>query len=222
MKSSQVQRIAKHYLLDAFPGFRAGGKLFYAHPVGDVLQAFCFDDSDYDRDSTRIVVFVLPLYVPRSTLAFTFGHRLQNRRGIFKTTDSWLLADPPAPEEISSLKNSMTREGIPFLEGLKTPQALIRSLKSQTGLWNNVFVEQAIAFSYAKIGERDKAVAALRKVVESVKPSDSWQHVRQSSEALILAIHEGNSESAMSEWRRGVIAALGLQSFTEGTETGTV
>ncbi len=39
-----------------------------------LLKGFCFNSSAFSATSFEIVVFVLPIYIPKEHLALTFGH----------------------------------------------------------------------------------------------------------------------------------------------------
>lgn len=211
MKSQRLEALVRGRLLQDLPGFAAKRKLVFRTPVGPVLGGFCFDDSSFNADLAYVWVFVLPLYVPTKHLTLTFGHRLENKQGLFRTSQSWTLAEPVDEREVEALRSAMVKQGLPFLNQLESPQKLIENLRAATKLRSSIFVEQAIAFSLARMGAVDLAKRKLKSVSEAVKPTDSWQHVKDSSDQLSEAIDRGDHQGQLDEWTDDVIKNLRLE-----------
>ena len=84
MKTKTIEAFARKHLLPGLPGFEASRTILYRQPLQPVLRGFAFEDSEFGTNVVYLWVFVLPLNVPAKHLTFTFGHRLENRKGLFE------------------------------------------------------------------------------------------------------------------------------------------
>lgn len=200
MRARKIETLARKRLLPSLAGFDVSRTVLYRQPVSPVLRGFAFEDSGFDGNVVYVWVFVLPLYVPSKHLTFTLGHRLENRKGLFQKSGRWVLDDPPDDAEINSMLKAMQTRGIPYLDRLDTPQDLVEHLTMATKLFGNVFVEQAIAFSLAKLGKLEAARSKLESLKRTVKPTDPWHHVASTACQLVAAIDRGTTEALLEEW----------------------
>ncbi len=210
MRVRKIETMARRRLLPNLPGFEVSRTILYRQPLSPILRGFAFEDSGFDGTVVYVWVFVLPLYVPSKHLTFTFGKRLENRKGLFDRSGRWVLADPPDDTEINSMVKAMQGKGIPYLDRLNTPQDLIEHLTMATKLFGNVFVEQAVAFSLARLGNLEAARSKLESLKRTVKPTDPWQHVVASADQLIAAIDRGTTEALLDEWTNDSLHNLRL------------
>ncbi len=212
--------MARKRLLPSLPGFGVSRTILFRQPLNPVLRGFAFEDSGFDGTVVYVWVFVLPLYVPSKHLTFTLGHRLENRKGLFERSGRWVLADPPDDTEINSMVKAMQTKGIPYLDRLDTPQDIVENLTMATKLFGNIFVEQAIAFSLAKLGKLDAARDKLESLRRAVKPTDPWQHVASSAEQLVEAINQGRTEALLDQWTNESLHNLRLDAVKVAPSEG--
>lgn len=196
MKTRKIEVFARKHLLPGLPGFEVNRTLVYRRPLLPILRGFAFEDSGFDANALYVWVFVLPLYIPAKHLTFTFGRRLENRKGLFDRSGRWVVDEPPDASEVASMLKAMQTRGIAYLDRLNTPQDIVDHLTLATKLLGNVFVEQAIAFSLARVGNLESAKTKLNSLKRSVKSSDPWQHVGESAEQLARAIDAGPADAA--------------------------
>lgn len=190
MKTKQIESFARNYLLPHLPGFSVTRWLLHEEPVISVLRAFAFEDSEFDKDAVYVWVFVLPMYVPRSDISFTFGRRLQNRKGLLKRTETWQIGAPVDAKEVDSMLASI-KDALPFLSKLQSPALIAKNLVWETKLFGNPFVEEAVAYSLARTGKYSEARGKLAKLISSVKPDDPWSHIAENASELVTAIDRG-------------------------------
>lgn len=211
MKTRRIEKIVETLLLPSFVEFSVKRQLMYRKPIGPVLQGFFFEDSEYQIDEVYVWAFVLPLYVPRKHLAFTFGRRLRHRKSLLSSTETWKLSSASIEAEVDSLRRSMKKEGLVFIDRLSSPTKIANSLDSVTGLHDNLFVEQAQAFSLAKINELDRARRALTSLCSKVRTDASRAHILDSSEKLKAAIDAGLTHEVLDAWTLDVARVLGIE-----------
>ena len=187
-------------------------------PLIPILRGFAFDDSEFDTEIVYVWVFVLPLYVPTKHLTFTFGHRLENRTGLLKSSDRWRLSATPDPAEITSMLDAMRSKGTRFLDSLSDPQSLIDHLTPATRLVGNIFVKEAIAYSFARVGKLDEARRRLEDLCRSVKQSDPWRHIAGNAAQLLAAVNAGQDETdaQLEAWIAESLQTLHMESAALG------
>ncbi len=154
MTKKEFQKI----LNDALPvsrGFAVRGGLAFIKPVESVLRGICCERS-IDPDSFYVWVFVQPMYVPSDHIFFNFGWRVG---------EVWMRGDP---ELIPRLKKSICERAMPFLEFANEPKHLPMAAEK----WNQIHdpvVMQIVGYSYAKIGDVEKACEVLERFVHRAK-----------------------------------------------------
>jgi hypothetical protein len=216
MKGKDAERLSRKYILPHLPGFAANKSLLYRAPIGELLCAFCFEPSGFDRNGFYLWVFVQPLYVPESDIVFTFGNRLGFGWELTKETEAELGA---------KLLKCVRDEGLPWLELLQTPTKFIENVGPGKFMFfnpTNRHVLQAISYSQALIGDTQKALATLNGLLAKLKPPgpDNPEHdhaffkeVNSFRDTLVHA--PTAAQEMLRKWREESLAALKLPSGEE-------
>lgn len=204
MKKKQFEAIGKQ-LLTVFPGFHAKGKFISATPIDHTLRAICFDES-IKAKRFYVQVFFQPLFVPKAVIAFNLGWRLGGG------SHTW---DADAPTLIDELGDSLRRDALPFLSRVRSPLDVAKVGESlrRSG---DVRVREAIAYAYARAGERKKAILALDKFVKSVDVLFPWQQEMVDDARALRSVVESDPDEArkqLQEREVGTAKRIGLEGF---------
>lgn len=229
MKTSKIQELIKSRLLTAFKPFACTGRMMFAEPHGSVLRGVHFDDSSFSKTVLYAWAFVQPFYVRKEYVHFTFGHRLRNRLDDGRAIQSWDVDAEPDERQVRSLLDAIRNDAIPYIERLATPRDLVEHLAESTGLHDNVFVKEAVAYSLAKIGNYADAKVELEALVASVRPSDPWHGIKPRAEELLVRINEGPkaADGLLGKWEQETARNLHLpfalvcSDCQDGTSTNT-
>jgi hypothetical protein len=224
MKTTKIQKIIKSHLLSSFKSFACTGRMMFLEPRGSVLCGIYFEDSSFNQTTLYVWVFVQPLYVPSEHVHFTFGHRLINRAEGGLANESWNLGSESEYDEhqIQSLANAIRGDAIPYIKRLETPQDIANNLSESTGLLNNVFVREAVAYSRAKIGEYANAKKELEALMYSVDPDDPWYSIKTRAQELLTGINGGSKSVSdlFEKWEHETAVHLHLPHYgNEGQTT---
>jgi len=193
-------------ILPDLPGFACQGWLLYAHPVSHILRGFCCDGSSFDPSIFTVTVFVLPLYVPTTHLHFNMGNRLKDERGCDKW---WNIQEP---DLANKLLNSIQREGLPFLDGVRQPSQMVALVERLPGNTNPHSLE-AIAYSLAMADDYVAAETALDRLVKALDVKIGWQaemmeRAKQLGEKLNT--DPQGVKQLLTEWEQATVRSLGL------------
>jgi len=193
-------------ILPDLPGFACKGWLLYAHPVSHILRGFCCDGSSFDPSIFTVTVFVLPLYVPTTHLHFNMGNRLKDERGCDKW---WNIQEPDLAKK---LLNSIQREGLPFLDGVRQPSQMVALVERLPGNTNPHSLE-AIAYSLAMADDYVAAETALDRLVKALDVKIGWQaemmeRAKQLGEKLNT--DPQGVKQLLTEWEQATVRSLGL------------
>lgn len=171
MRSSAVQRLARRYLLPHLPGFQSKGSLVLFAPVAEILRGFAFESSSFDQSTFYIWAFAQPLYVPRFYLCYDIGIRVRNSQEL------WTITPDDEADVMRHVLSSIHAQGLPFLEKFASPADVASNAVVGTGVHNDPHVDEVVAYSLALSGDRDKALAAIRRLQRSLAkldPSLEW------------------------------------------------
>lgn len=218
MKTSKLQKLVKNHLLPVCGPFACSGRIMFMEPLGSVLRGVYFDDSSFSPSVLYAWVFVQPLYVRSEHVHFTFGHRLRNRPYGSGKNEMWNITGESDEEEVHSLVTAIQGEAVPYLQRLTTPEDLVERLESATGLHDNVFVEEAVAYSLIKTGRPLEATSKLKSLVRSVQPGDAWYDVLERAEKLLSGLSEGGDAAnrLLDVWEQETTQKLRLRTKKGG------
>ena len=117
MTARETEKLLKK-LLPRLPGFAVSRRSLFMCPVKHILRGFCFDRS-IDPLSFYLHVFIQPLYVPRDSVALSFGERLGQ---------SWKYQADGEAELIENLLERISNKGLPILKKIETPAQLAKTV----------------------------------------------------------------------------------------------
>jgi hypothetical protein len=192
-------------LLPDLAGFQLKGKLLFSAPIGHTLRAILFDESSFDSRMFFVHVFAQPMFVPARHLVLNIGWRLDNGAR-WNADDSTL---------INRLLETVRSEAIPFLSRIRSPRDLVTEAMSLNKS-QDPYVQQAVAYAFARIGDVRSAIDAIEHLVRLLKPNVGWQ------EEMLNRLEEMRRElfrapSAVMKSLEGqeaeTIANLGLRQF---------
>lgn len=201
MKTKEMQKFAKAWLLPTLPGFELAGKVLFQKPVADVLRGFCFEDSDFSTNTGYVWVFVQPLYVPKGYLALSFGKRLFHKTGFFSRRQDWDLSslESSGPD----LRAAIESQGLPHLSKLSTPTEIVENLFRVTGLRGDPYAIEAVAYSQIRLGDVVKGARRLEGLLRQVRGEEKYEEVTIRGRLLLEATKQGNltASNLLNQWR---------------------
>jgi len=207
MKTTEIATFGKRLLAD-LPGFAAKGQMLFMRPIGHTLRGIFFDRSVNPR-GFYVQIFIQPLFVPAEHVAFNVGWRLGGSSHIWN-------AD--APGLISELDAALKREALPFLSGVQSPQDVARAAASlqKSG---DPYVQQAIAYAFARDGDAQQAATALTQLVRTLdlKEQYPWQREMQRRAEVLKAELQDNplvARQRLESWEVETTKRLGLERFS--------
>jgi len=206
MKTSELTKLGK-ILLPALPGFALRGKLLLLEPLGHTLRGIFFAGS-IDPRSFYVQVFLQPLFVPANHFVFNVGWRLGGE------SHSW-KADEPRLQ--SSLTTALQREALPFLSRVQSLSDVVLCAQSlrESG---DPYVQQAIAYSFARNEDIVQATDALTALIELLKRRGdyAWQHEmarRAASLKKQLQDAPSDAQRMLEGWESDTAKKLGLEEY---------
>ena len=194
------------------PGYFRKGRLIFAVPIRDVLRGFYIEDSDFSETAFYVTVFFLPLYVPTSHIHFAFGKRLRVHGG-----DRWDLGDPTVRE---TLLNCMQAEGLSFFAGAAEPSELARTIEERWHGSRDPYALEGIAYSLARTGEFNAAVAALSGLRSILRPEIRWQaHMDERAARLqnCIAVGAEGARELLDSWKAETVESLKLPVWSKNS-----
>jgi hypothetical protein len=209
MNASQFKRIATRYLLPKLPGMALKGRLIYASPVDQLLCGYYFETSAFNPSTFVVIAFVQPLYVPFSTVSFTFGRRLSGASG-----DRWWDLADGEQRVMSGVLSDIEAQGPPILAVGKDPLTFARTAPQLVSSPLTIEARESIGYSYLAAGEYDLGRGELEAFIAEI-PSESmdipWVREMRERAVWLLAHAETNPASVatrMSEWRDQTLRAI--------------
>jgi hypothetical protein len=203
MKNKDFAELAKRLLPD-LPGFAVKAPLMFILPVGHTLRGLCFESHSYEAKLFYVWVFFLPLCVPRKHVSFELGKRIGG--------DRW---NAEAPDIVRELGVALKREALPFLSAIESPHDVAQAATSMR-LPQNPHVQQAIAYTLARAGDVNKAVAALDELTRSLDVKVPWQlemAERANAFKSQLLSDAPSAQKQLEAWEAESVRNLGLEKF---------
>lgn len=212
MRTKEIQRFVGAYIQPHLEGYSMSGKILFKEPARPVLRGFYFEDSEFNPKSVYTWAFIQPLYLPKDYIFFTFGKRLRRSVGFLRSREDWGIGDPPDQDIHSLLLQAIRSKGIPHLARLATPDLIIRNLRAATGLRDNPYALEAIAYSYARLGNPSEAESRLKKVMRSASRENKFRSIVERGQRLLAAIQAGADETTklLDAWEKETIRKLKL------------
>ena len=207
MEMKDISTIVRPIIRDV-PTLVAKGRMLVATPVDEILRAFYFDDSSFNKDAFYVWAFVQPLYVPATTIGFNIGKRLLNRAG-----ERWNTQQFDIQDELFAV---VVGEGMSFLETFKTPMNLVKRIREMPAA-TDPYVMQAYAYSLIAASRADEAKAALTRMVERFDVKISWmaEMVSRANSLIELLSHDPRSAyEQLSTWQQETAINLGIDALT--------
>ena len=204
MKPTERKRVARAIRAVA-PELQEKGRLLAATPRGRVLRGVYLEDSS-DPARFYVWVFVQPLYVPASTIAFDLGKRLGG------ASRTWGANDP------ESVATIIREEGVPFLTSVSSPEALVgwSFLEGRS----DPYALEAKAYSLVASGRFVEGVRALRHLARLLSgglsggaPTPWMVEMQERAEQLADFAERDPSRArdALTKWEAQTATALRVQ-----------
>lgn len=203
MKNTKILALGKK-LLPHLPGYSLKVPMLYATPLNHVLRGFCFEGSGIDSSVFYLWVFYLPLYIPANHVSFNFGKRLGEVGGT-----RWNLNEPGLEKELFA---TIQNNGLPFLAGVKEPIEVVMNIQKLCNPLGPNELE-AIAFSYAMVGDVSAAKWNLTCLIKTLDKSIPWQAEmfdRSTQFSQTLASDPEKAKKQLLNWEHETVINLGL------------
>ncbi|WP_143450132.1 hypothetical protein [Janthinobacterium sp. BJB304] len=207
MKSKDFSALSKQ-MLPSMPGFVAKGPMAVRLPMELAVRGIYFEGSSFDTKSFYVWVFFLPLFVPATHVSFNLGRRLRVPNG----GDRW---STDMPNMVTDLEATVERDAKPFLFSLESPKDLAKAAE-QFQAPGDPYVQQAIAYAWARDGDVARAIIELEKLVSQLDSHVGWQRaMRERAEDLSAMLLESPklAKAQLEAWEAETIKCLGLGSF---------
>lgn len=200
MKTHQIKSLYQSLRSD-LPGFEIKGRLLFQSPYAEILKGFCVDDSSHSPTHFYVWAFVLPLYVPTTTLYFNFGQRLGDGAGRRWNCEEVGLI-PALSAEMQSAKAN-------FLDHITTPQTLADYLRQfcNTPTPNHL---EALAYSYLLAGDHAAADVTFNRLREALDLGIEWHRNIWERAKTIQAADAGAARELLYQWRDDTVQKLGI------------
>jgi len=194
-------------LLPRLPGFAAKGQMLFIRPVGHTLRGIFFDRSINSR-AFYVQIFIQPLFVPAEHIEFNVGWRLGGDCHVWN-------AD--APGLLSELDTALKQEALPFLANIQSPRDTASAAKSLQKS-KDPYVQQAIAYGFARGGDVGQAIAALAQLVRmfNVQEQYPWQQeMAERAQALAAELRDNplGARARLEAWEAETAKKLVLEKF---------
>jgi len=218
MRTYQLMRLVREYLLPHLPGFRVHRSLVYSSPVALILRGFDFQPSYMDPAAFTVEVFAQPLYVPSDCIWYTFGSRLsvlKFRRDIWWRLES---SEPTIAERVfGEVLSCIYEVGLPFIEQLSTPEDFVRRGARKSGVPNDPYVRETVAYSRVLVGDYDRAKHDLGQLHrELLQKAHDYPWMGEMAERVdrVMSLLAQSPEAAteqLHEWRNWTLTKLRLE-----------
>jgi hypothetical protein len=187
-----------------FPGFVARGQLLFARPINAILRAIFFDRS-IDKRVFYAYVFAQPLFVPSKHVWFNVGWRIGGGSRAFDADDS---------STIEKLRKTLKLEALPFLLSINSPAQLALAGESLSKS-EDIGLQQAIAYAYARAGAAEKATIALDRLIDLMESTGFWQEELKRARSLKSQITRDPDavQRQLDAWEGDTIRNLKLEQF---------
>jgi len=207
MTNKQFAKLAQNLVLD-LPGYVIKGQLMIAAPLRHMVRGLCFESSSHDKDAFYIWMFYMALYVPADSIHFTFGDRLTDSTG----SDRW---DATMPKLVEELRAAVQQQAIPFLAGIDTPLEIAQRAAVSCDL-TDPHVCEAMALSFARAGQIDRAISALQELIKVMRLDFDWErelHARAKAFLLLLQNDADKAQKQLDAWEAETIRDCKLETF---------
>lgn len=204
MKDIELRALAVK-LGQTLPESFVQGPLLVVGSLRHLLRGVSFEPSGFNKTSFSATAFVLPLFVPTKHLHFTFGNRLRTARG----GSRWDVSDEDIDSDLAAEFHSQVE---PFLLGIVRPEDFLAFARS-FAMWNP-HVENAIAFTLARVGRDDEALAAVDHLRDRLDLAVGWQaNIAVAAEELKRELlKSGNAaRRLLDRWEDETLSNLGLR-----------
>ncbi len=238
MRTQQLMRLVKEQVLPHLRGFRTHRSFVYSSPVGMVLRGFAFTPSYTDPAAFTVEVFAQPLYVPSDCVYYTFGARLSELK--YHKDIWWRLREfnpSEAKQDVVGMLRYIREDfdfadvehafanilqlihevGLPFIERLSTPEDFVVRGAKISGVPNDPYVREAIAYSRVLTGDCKKVAHDMRKLYSELirdMPNYPWMGEIAERVSRMMSLLEQSSEAAVQqlyEWRKFTLTQLRLE-----------
>jgi len=204
MNKKEFRTITNGLLRD-LPNLGVQGQMLFIHPIGQILRGVYLEDSAANARSFFVWVFFLPLYVPTQRLSFNLGKRLRGPE-----TERW---NADSPTVVAELNAAIRKEALPFVSGIESPLDVVKvAMSLQKGA--DPYVQQAIAYSFARVGDVAAATAALNTLIQLLDFNIPW-HREMADRANILVTELSANPSValqrLERWEAESIANLRMK-----------
>lgn len=214
MKIAYLSRQVKEHILPHLPSFALRKGLLYRQPVEMILAGFDFETSDFVPEWFRVWVFVLPLYIPKEYIYYTYGRSLGDMK--FWGRHDWYTMPAGSEEEVmGKVLQDIQRYGLPFLNRVYTPADMLREARKLAAGYDQ-YVLEVIAYSQVLVGEYQQALHSLQRLVQwCLKEEQKYEWMPAIRERAVLvqqALRRNPSEAVelLHQWRDDTLQHLRL------------
>ncbi len=208
MRNQDFISLARKLALE-LPAFSVDGPIMLLKPVERVLRGVYFESSSFDARSFYVWVFFLPLFVPATKINFSFGERIKSAEG-----ERW---DADAPNMLELLTNALEQDGLPFLARVNSLCDVVDAVRYVPGLEHDPYRLEAIAYTYAQLGDVSNAQRAIDSLLSVLDSSVPWQKpMRERAVLLKDDLQDGIqvAQRRLEEWEEETRRNLRLPRIT--------
>ncbi len=173
------------------PGFQAKRNLVYRAPFSHFLQGLCFERSS-SKESFYLNVFIIPLFVPKDYIYFTFGKRIG--RG-------WNTTDQNIVKKIFSEINC--QDISTYLDSISNLQDFVSRIEKITE-YKSLYFYQAIGLAQALDGRIKESLENLYQIQIQADVSVAWQRdLKEQTERFCRLLKENPDRAIQQllEWQ---------------------
>ncbi|MCW5877582.1 MAG: hypothetical protein KIS80_01785 [Anaerolineales bacterium] len=218
MQGRIFHRLAKKHLLPHLPGFTAKKGLIYVADFNYFLKGLAVDSSAFSKTTFTIWAFILPLFVPKEYISFTYGDRLGSLSG---GGDKWWEYSSENEEAIfKDILSHIQIEALPFFNEVVTPWDFWQKYKEKIKPNSGDYQREACAYALVLAGEYEMAATLLEEsiaVLEIATKEDptipwiGWILERVRKIDSLLAEDPQKAVAQLDEWTQETLKNLGLE-----------
>jgi hypothetical protein len=216
MKSREMQKLAKQYLLPHLKHYAAHGHLLIRLPADFFLCGYCFEGSSFAHDRFTVCAFVQPLYVPSDHIVLSYGKRLGNIIG--KPEKWWEIDLRSSSIVMDDLLGFMQSQAEPILQSFDGAKSFIAHLDKLHTNEKDPWRQESIAYAHILTGDLLQARKALVRLLpyleELILTGTLWaREIRERARIMLAYVEQGEVEAMherLSHWRTYTIQHLKL------------
>jgi hypothetical protein len=182
--------------------------ILYQSPVSDFLKGFCFEQSEYDKESFYLWYFIQPLYIPSEDIVLTFGKRITPKKA-----ERWILEkdnESKMKNIFNEINDKIQNEGLVYINELGSHEKFYEFCKKNKK--KNIRIWEALVYTglYKGFPGIDKEAELLINYLQKMDMSINWIKEIYDNLKIFLVKSEMERRELINVWKDFTINKLRL------------